>query len=59
MTYFIGIDIAKYKHDCFIMEHNGEVVRNSFTFKNDKTGFNEFYSIIEKLDSNQEKKDGF
>ena len=59
MTYFIGIDIAKYKHDCFIMDHNGEVIYSSFAFKNDKTGFNEFYSIIEKLDSNQEKKIGF
>lgn len=59
MTYFIGIDIAKYKHDCFIMNENGEVIRNSFTFKNDKQGFNEFYSVINKLDQNQEKRIGF
>ena len=34
MTYFVGIDIAKYKHDCFICDHNGEVIRRSFTFSN-------------------------
>lgn len=59
MTYFIGIDIAKFKHDCFIMDHNGEVIHNSFTFKNDKTGFDHFYSIIQKLDPYQEKRIGF
>ena len=56
VTYFIGIDIAKFKHDCFIMDHNGEVIHNSFTFKNDKAAFDYFYSIIQKLDPNQEKR---
>lgn len=59
MTYFIGIDIAKYKHDCFVMDHNGEVIFNPFTFSNDKSGFHEFYSKIQKLDPNHEKKDRF
>lgn len=59
MTYFIGIDIAKYKHDCFIMDHNGEVIFKSFTFSNDKTGFNQFYSILCTLDPNHEKRIGF
>ena len=59
MTYFIGIDIAKYKHDCFVMDHNGEVIFNSFTFSNDKSGFNEFYSKIQKLDPTHEKRIGF
>lgn len=39
MTYFIGIDIAKFKHDCFIMDQDGTVIRNSFSFKNNKAGF--------------------
>ena len=34
MTYFIGIDIAKYKHDCFIMDQDGSVIRDSFSFPN-------------------------
>ena len=59
MTYFIGIDIAKYKHDCFVMDHNGEVIFKSFTFSNDKSGFNEFYSKIQKLDPTHEKRIGF
>jgi len=59
MTYFIGIDIAKYKHDCFIMDHNGEVIFKSFSFSNDKTGFNQFYSILCTLDPNHEKRIGF
>lgn len=59
MTYFIGIDIAKFKHDCFIMDHNGEVIFNSFTFSNDKTGFHQFYSKIQKLDPSHEKRIGF
>ena len=28
MTYFVGIDIAKFKHDCFIVNENGEVIKN-------------------------------
>lgn len=58
MTYFIGIDIAKFKHDCFIADHNGEVIRNSFTFKNDKTGFDSLKSILDSLDQSQEKRIG-
>jgi len=58
MTYFIGIDIAKFKHVCFIMNHNGEIIRDSFTFTNDKAGFIDFYSVIKQLDSNQDKRIG-
>ena len=59
MTYFIGIDISKFKHDCFIMNENGEVIRNSFSFKNDKEGFNTLLNVLKNLDPNQEKKIGF
>ena len=41
ITYLVGIDIAKYKHDCFIHDHNGEVIRHSFTFVNNQNGFNQ------------------
>lgn len=58
MTYFIGIDIAKFKHVCFIKNHNDEVIQNSFSFSNDKTGFNHFYSVINGLDPNQQKRIG-
>ena len=59
MTYFIGIDIAKYKHDCFIMDNNGEVIRDSFSFNNDSEGFDTLLNVLNSLDSNQEKRIGF
>lgn len=26
--YFVGINISKYKHDCFIMPETGDVISN-------------------------------
>ena len=59
MTYWIGIDIAKYKHDCFIMNHHGEVIRDSFSFSNNRNGFTQLLEILLTLDSTQEKRIGF
>ena len=59
MTYFIGIDIAKYKHDCFIMDQDGTVIRDSFSFSNDKTGFALLLSVLDSLDPSNEKRIGF
>ena len=59
MTYFIGIDIAKYKHDCFIMDQNGEVIRDPFSFENNREGFNTFLNVLNDLDPIQEKRIGF
>ena len=28
---FVGIDVVKNKHDCFITNTNGEILFNSFT----------------------------
>jgi len=58
MTYFIGIDIAKYKHDCFIMDEMGNTVCDSFSFANDSTGFNTLLYVLKSLDPNQEKRIG-
>ena len=57
-TYFIGIDIAKFKHDCFIMDDNGEVIKDSFTITNDKTGFLTLHSALKSLDPKFEKRIG-
>lgn len=46
MTFLVGIDIAKYKHDCFIMNHDGEVIRDSFSFSNDRSGFSFLSEIL-------------
>lgn len=43
---YIGIDVAKNKHDCCIINSDGEVLKNSFTFTNSLEGFNKFYSAI-------------
>ena len=42
----VGIDVAKDKHDCFIMNSEGEVLFNAFTVSNNKTGFDELYQKI-------------
>jgi transposase len=58
MTFLVGIDIAKYKHDCFIMNHEGEVIRESFSFSNDRPGFSFLNEILSKLDSSQSLRIG-
>ena len=37
--YFVGIDISKFKHDCFIVDNNGKVIVSSWSFANDQEGF--------------------
>ena len=59
MTYYVGIDIAKYKHDCFIADDSGCVIRDSFSFSNDKDGFNVLLSILKELKSKGQIKIGF
>ena len=36
---FVGIDVAKDKHDCFIINSEGEVLKDVFTIENSKHGF--------------------
>ena len=59
MTYYVGIDIAKYKHDCFIADDSGCVIRDSFSFSNDKDGFNVLLSILKELRPKGQIKIGF
>ena len=59
MTFFIGLDLSKFKHDCFIMNERGEVVRNSFSFSNNREGFNTLLNVLNDLDHSQEKRIGF
>nr|WP_299446009.1 IS110 family transposase [uncultured Phascolarctobacterium sp.] len=42
----VGIDVAKDKHDCFIMNSDGEILAKSFTFANTKEGFDFFYERL-------------
>ena len=59
MTYYVGIDIAKFKHDCFIADDNGCVIRDSFSFKNNKDGFEVLISILKELKLKVQIKIGF
>lgn len=45
----VGIDVAKDKHDCTIMNSNGEVLFSAFTIKNDLDGFDNLYGKILSL----------
>ena len=40
---YVGIDVAKDKHDCFINNSDGEVLYKAFTITNHLDGFNNFY----------------
>lgn len=42
----VGIDIAKDKHDCFILNSEGEILRDVFTFSNNADGFNTLLQTI-------------
>ena len=46
---FVGIDIAKDRHDCFITNTDGEVLFKSFTITNNLDGFDELYQKIESV----------
>ena len=56
--YFVGINISKYKHDCFIVTEAGEVIKDTFTFDNTRTGFDQFFSILDGLGPKNEIKIG-
>ena len=46
---YIGIDVAKDKHDCFITNSNGEILFNVFTIPNNSDGFHDLYQKISSL----------
>ena len=55
--YLVGIDIAKYKHQCFIATTYGEVI-NEFSFDNTLSGFKIFLSNLKPLDHSLEIRIG-
>ena len=46
---YVGIDVSKDKHDCFITNSDGEVLFNAFTIANNRDGFNQLYQKIEAV----------
>lgn len=51
----VGIDVAKDKHDCFIMNSEGEVLADVFTVSNSKEGFETLLQAIVSRTGNGEK----
>ena len=41
---YIGIDVAKDKHDCFITNSDGEIPFPAFTIRNNQEGFDDLFS---------------
>jgi transposase len=51
---YAGIDVAKEKHDCFIMDSEGEVLVNALTFPNSLEGFNTFFNTLVSFSASTE-----
>lgn len=58
MTYFVGIDIAKYKHDFCILTNDAEIIKEPATFLNNAEGFNALKEALDHLDHSQKIKIG-
>ncbi len=51
----VGIDVAKDKHDCFILNSEGEALANVFTIQNNAKGFNNLLQTIQSCSSPTDK----
>ncbi len=49
---FVGIDVAKNKHDCCIFNSDGLILEEGFTFSNNSNGFNKFKAALAKHSPN-------
>lgn len=54
---YVGIDVAKSKHDCCILGMEGQILFDSFTFPNSKSGFQELTSSIQVCLLNANEKE--
>jgi len=52
---YVGIDVAKDKHDCFISNSDGEVLFNAFSIPNNREGFNALYQKIRSVNNDLSK----
>ena len=56
--YFVGIDISKYKHDCFITTETGEIIEENLSFTNTNEGLSQLLNLLKSLDNNQQIRIG-
>ena len=52
-TYFVGIDVSKFKHTCCIISGDGEIIKKSFDFSNSKEGFDSLIEIFKSIDQSE------
>ena len=52
-TYFVGIDVSKFKHTCCIIDEDGEIIKKSFDFSNSKEGFDSLIEIFKSIDQSE------
>lgn len=52
---YVGIDVAKDKHDCFIVNSDGEILFDVFTIKNNSVGFFDLLSKIKSVTNDLSK----
>jgi transposase len=52
---YVGIDVAKDKHDCFIVNSDGEVLYDVFTIQNNMDGFEDLLFKIKTVSKNPDK----
>ncbi|MFR6536525.1 MAG: IS110 family transposase [Lachnospiraceae bacterium] len=46
---YVGIDVAKDKHDCFITNSDGEVLFKSFSILNNREGFDTLFQKVQSV----------
>ena len=46
---YVGIDVAKDKHDCYIVNSDGEVLAEVFTISNDQDGFSLLFQKLQSV----------
>ncbi|MFZ2346839.1 MAG: transposase, partial [Lactococcus chungangensis] len=49
MTLYVGIDVAKNKHDLAILRERGEIITRHFQFANSYQGFNALKEHLEQF----------
>lgn len=52
---YVGIDVAKDKHDCFIVSSEGEVLFDVFAIANNMNGFEDLLFKIKSVETNPDK----
>ena len=46
---YVGIDVSKDKHDCYIVNSDGEILRDVFTIQNNLDGFNLLFQTLQSV----------